>query len=165
MEWNGRTFHRQPMKVKQMVILVCNRVATHNITHRQIRVFLYKKLCPQVHKVQPMLWQPDVIILHNNVQPHYKDYVLSVFCEYGWETLPHSPYSPNMESSPDCNMFQKLKKALRGVRFRDLTVLNNDVSWYICELNSGKLFNSTQRLLECWRHVTESQGALQNGCK
>jgi len=37
--------------------------------------------------------------------------------KYGWQVLPHPPYSPHM-SPPDFDLFPKLKKPLHGNRFR-----------------------------------------------
>ncbi len=51
--------------------------------------FLHQQLRPQIRKLRQMLLQVDVIILHENAQPHHKDSVLSVFDGYGWETLAH----------------------------------------------------------------------------
>lgn len=104
-----------------------------------------------------MLLQVSVIILHDNARSHLHTSVSSVFDENGWEILPHPPYSPDMSPS-DYDLFQKLKEPLRGVRFKDLTTLNNAVSRCIRKLNSGSLLNSIQRLLERWRRVIESQG-------
>ncbi len=63
-------------------------------------------------KMWPMLLQVGVIILHDNERPHHKDSVLSVFGQYGWETLSHPLYCPNMSPS-DYNLFWKLKELLR----------------------------------------------------
>ncbi len=142
------------MKVKQIVIimaynwegiLLCDRVATGTVNDNKYVYFLRKKLHPQIRKMQPMLLQAGVITSHNNERPHHKDYVLYVFSEYGWEILPHPPYSPDTNHL-DYNLFQKLKEPLRGVHFCDLTAFNNAVRQYIYELNSGKPLNSIQRL-------------------
>lgn len=54
------------------------------------------------------------------------------------EALPHPPYSPDM-SSPDYNLFRKLKEPLRGVRFKDLSALINAVNRRIYEFYSGSV--------------------------
>jgi histone-lysine N-methyltransferase SETMAR len=38
---------------------------------------------------------------------------------YGWQVLPHPPYSPDM-SPPAFDLFPELKKPLLGKRFRSI---------------------------------------------
>ena len=39
------------------------------------------------------------LILHDNVRPHIVD-VVTKNRDYGWEVLPHAPYSPDMSQPP-----------------------------------------------------------------
>jgi transposase len=45
---------------------------------------------------------------------------------WGWEILPHPPYSPDLASS-DFHLFPKMKKHLRGQRFH-----SNEVKKWLC---------------------------------
>ena len=63
-------------------------------------------------------WQPwnriqllaaGLLILHDNVRSHIADVVTKKIHDYGWEVLPHAPYSPDM-TSPDFDLFSKLKE-------------------------------------------------------
>lgn len=172
MAWKGKgsprvaKFRRQQTKLKQMVImaydwegvLVCDRVEINtNVDGNRYAYFIRKRLRPQIRKTRRTLLEAGVIILHDNARPHLHASVKSAFDEYGWETLPHPAYSPDM-SPPDFDLFQKLKEPLRGVRFHDLTALNDAVSRRIRELNSKNLLNGIERLPERWRRVIESQG-------
>jgi len=55
--------------------------------------------------------------LHDNERLHASGAVSEILEKYGWQVLPHPPYSPDM-SSPHFDLFPKLKKPLRGKRFR-----------------------------------------------
>ncbi len=57
-------------------------------------------------------------------------------------------------------MFQKLEESLRGVCFSNLTALNNAVSQPIYELNSGKMLNGIQQLLESGLALAASSNYL-----
>ena len=62
---------------------------------------------------------PDVsILLYDNARPHTTNLVKDKLQIFGWETLQHSPYSPDL-SPCDVHIFGDLKKDIRGsVSFR-----------------------------------------------
>jgi transposase len=52
--------------------------------------------------------------------------VSEILGKYGWQVLPHPPYSPDM--SPPDDLFPKLNKQLRGKRFRSTEGVSNEVT-------------------------------------
>ena len=62
----------------------------------------------KMHNNRPRLLVAGPLILHDNVRPHITDLVTKKLGDYGWEELPHAPYSPEM-SPPDFDLFPKLK--------------------------------------------------------
>ena len=46
-------------------------------------------------------------ILHHNAHPHIANALTKKLYDYGWEMLPHVPYSPDMNPL-DFNLFPKL---------------------------------------------------------
>ena len=78
-----------------------------------------------MHKNRPQLLLAGPLILHDNVRPHITDLVTKKLCDYGWEVIPHAPYSPDM-SQPDFDLFPKLKEPMRGRRFSSLEELSTD---------------------------------------
>jgi len=66
------------------------------------------------------MFAAGVIILHDNARPHAAGAVSEILEMYGWQVLPHPPYSPDM-SSPDFNFFPELKKPLRVPRIEETT--------------------------------------------
>ena len=56
-----------------------------------------------------------IILLHDNVRPHTANLVRDKFQRFGWETLQHPPYSPDL-SLCDFHVFGDLKD-IRGPRF------------------------------------------------
>lgn len=94
--------------------------------------------------------QNDVSILHNNLRPHIGAAVVALLEKYGWERLKHQPYSPDL-SPPDLNLFPKLKELLRGIRFPNLDILNEEVSRRIRELNKDGVLSGIQALPKRWQ--------------
>jgi len=52
-----------------------------------------------------IILEAGVLILHDNAWPHASGAVLEILEKYGWQVLPHPPYSPDM-SPPDSDLFQ-----------------------------------------------------------
>ena len=75
-------------------------------------------------------------ILHVYARPHIADVVTKKLRDYGWEVLPHAPYSPNM-NPPDFDLFPKLKEPLRGRRFSSLEELSFDGTRAIRHMNKS----------------------------
>jgi len=80
-----------------------------------------------------------------NARPHASG-ALSEFLEkYGWQVLPYPPYRPDM-SPPAFDLFPKLKKALRGKRFRSIAEVSNEVTWVIRRINKEGVLTAIQDL-------------------
>ncbi|KAJ4430734.1 hypothetical protein ANN_19325 [Periplaneta americana] len=60
-----------------------------------------------------------IILQHNNAWPHTERVTVEKIRTFGWETLPHSPYSPDLEPT-DYHLFGSLKEQLRGQRYETL---------------------------------------------
>ena len=54
-----------------------------------------------------------IILLHNNIRVHIANLVRDKFQRFGWETLQHPPYSPDL-SLCDFHIFGNLKKDIHG---------------------------------------------------
>ncbi len=74
------------------------------------------------------------IILPDNACPHITMSVTVIFQKYGWEMLKHPQYNPDL-SPLDYDLFPKLKKSLRAIRFNDLSELSLAVTREIWWLN------------------------------
>jgi hypothetical protein len=68
------------------------------------------------------------------------------------QVLPHPPYSPEM-SPPDFDLFPKLKKPLRGKRFRSVEEVSNEVTRVIRRINNEGVLTGTQVSPKRWTAV------------
>ncbi|KAK9693353.1 hypothetical protein QE152_g34269 [Popillia japonica] len=108
-------------------IIMTNRVPCgKNVTAVYYRAFL-QNLCRKMHKNRPQLLNDTPLILHDNTRPHIGHVVTEKLREYGWEVLPHLHYSLDM-SPTDFDLFPKLRKPMRGRRFRSLEELSTSVT-------------------------------------
>jgi len=103
-------------------------------------------------------------ILHDNARPHASGAVSEILGKYGWQVLPHPPYSPDM-SPPDFDLFPKLKKPLRGKRFRSIEEVSNEVTPVIGCINNEGVLTGIQDLPKRWMEhaVIENNGDYSEG--
>ena len=57
-----------------------------------------------------------VLLQHDNARPYTSLKTREVISSFGWTTISHLPYSPDLASS-DFHLFEPLKKILRGQHF------------------------------------------------
>jgi histone-lysine N-methyltransferase SETMAR len=138
---------RQQSTVKIMMITAYDKngmIATDRVppgstvTAAYYRKFLQDVLRPKIHQ-KSVIFAAGVFIMHDKARPHASGAVSEILEKYGWQVLPHPPYSPDM-SPPDFDLFPKLKKPLRGKSFRSIEEVSNDVTRVIrCIKNEGVL--------------------------
>jgi histone-lysine N-methyltransferase SETMAR len=59
-----------------------------------------------------------VLLLHDNARHHSDAATENILKNWGWEILPHPPYSPDLAPLDFHLVFPKMKKHLRGQRFK-----------------------------------------------
>jgi len=94
-----------------------------------------------------------------NAWPHASGAVSEILEKYGWQVLPHPPYGPDM-SPPAFDLFPKLKKPLRGKRFRSLKEVSNEVTRAIRRIN---ILAGIQDLPKRWTAVIKHNGDYIEG--
>jgi transposase len=72
-----------------------------------------------------------VLLLYDSARLHSAAATVNLLNSWGWEILPHPPYSPDLALS-DFHLFPKVKKHLRGQRFHFGEDVQNEVEkWYM----------------------------------
>ncbi|KAJ4430818.1 hypothetical protein ANN_19409 [Periplaneta americana] len=61
----------------------------------------------------------NIILQHDNAWPHTDGVTVEKIRTFWWETLPQSPYSPDLAPS-DYHLFGCVKEQLRGQRYETL---------------------------------------------
>ena len=175
-EWRGHSsprpkkFRRCQSKVKQMMIfaydhqgiIMTDRVPCGRSVTGPYYCEFIQKLNRKMHKNRPQLLEAGPLVLHDNARPHVASVVTRKLSEFGWEVLPHPPYSPDM-SPPDFDLFPKLKKPMRGHRFSSLEELSAAVTRAIREMNKDGVLDGLAKLPARWNAVIEKQGDYIEG--
>ena len=110
----------------------------------------------KMQKNQPQLFVAGSLILHNNAHLRIADVANKQLHDYGWEVLPHAPYSPDI-SPPDFDLFPKLKEPMRERCFSFLEELPTNVIWAIRHVNESCVLDGIIMLPKHWDLVTEKQ--------
>jgi len=97
-----------------------------------------------------------------NARPHASGAVSEILEKYGWQVLPHPPFSPDM-SPPVFDLFQKLKKPLSGKRFRSIEEVSNDVTQVIRRLNNEDVLTGIEDMSKRWTAVIKHNGDYTEG--
>jgi len=71
---------------------------------------------------------------------------------YGWQVLPHPPYSPDMSPSA-IDLFQKLKKPICGKRFRNVEGVSKEVTRVIRHIKNEGVLTGIKDLPKRWTAV------------
>jgi len=142
--------HNCCIKLVPLVIFIYDaRSHVHQIS---ARCFAYKD-SPKMSA----MFTASVLILHDNTRPHASGTVSEILKKYGWQVLPHPPYSPDM-SPPEFDLFPKLKKLLRGKRFRSIEKVSNEVTQVMRRINNEEVLTGIQDLPKRWTAVTNNNG-------
>ena len=75
-----------------------------------------KKLKARIRRVRSSLEMSKVLLQHDNGRSHTSLKTREVISSFGWTTISHSPYSPDLAPS-DFHLFGPLKESLRGRHF------------------------------------------------
>jgi transposase len=71
-----------------------------------------------------------VLLLHDNAKCHSAAATVNLLNFWGWEILPHPPYSADLAPS-NFYLFSKMKKHLRGQRFHSSEDVQNEVKKWL----------------------------------
>ena len=109
-----------------------------------------------MHKNRPQLIVSGPIILHDNARPHVADVVTKKNRDYGWEVLPHAPYSPHV-SLTDFDLFPKLKEPMSERRSSSLEELSTNGTRAIRHMNKSGDLEGITMVHKRWDSVIEKQ--------
>ena len=153
--------HCQQSKFKLMMIMVYDKNGVivrdrvppgSTVTVTYYRKFLQDVLRPKFCQKRSAMLPAVVLILHDNARPRASGAVSEILEKYGWQVVPHPPYSPDM-SPPDFDLFPKLKKPLREKRFRSIEEVSNEVTRVIRPIKNEGVLTGIQDLTKRWTAV------------
>lgn len=98
-----------------------------------------------------------IIFQHDNARPHVAKLVKNTLGSFGWEVLPHPPYSPDVAPS-DYYLFRSMSSALAGQRFYSYDSVKNWLETWISSKTSSFFWQGIHKLPERWEKVVAAEG-------
>jgi len=99
----------------------------------------------------------NMFIQHDNARPHISLRTQEAIAKFGWNVLPHPPYSPDVAPS-DFHLFGPLKDALRATRFEDDESVIRAVWTWICEQETSWYREGMHALVSRWPKAVDLDG-------
>ncbi len=98
------------------------------------------------------------IILMDNAPWHTGARVMTFIREeMKWELLNHPPWSPDFDPL-DREIFQRIKRPYKGIRFQDQRHLKSVVAEIVDYLNANKSLTGTSNLPQVWANIVDAKG-------
>ncbi|CAO4377214.1 unnamed protein product [Caenorhabditis nigoni] len=94
---------------------------------------------------------------HDNARPHVSKQVKQELMGYGWNVLPHPPYSPDLAPS-DYWLFGDMTRAFEGRSLNSRGAVEAALKQYFASRPAGFYRNGIHKLRERWRHVVDNDG-------
>ena len=109
-------------------------------------------------KLRPSLVnRKGVILHHDNAKPHTAKITQQKINEFGWEVLPHPPYSPDIAPS-DYHLFLSLSNHLSGKQFQNEEQVKQDITSFICSKTSEFFERGIKKLVNRWQIIVDNEG-------
>uniref|UniRef100_A0A5S6R3X4 HTH_48 domain-containing protein n=1 Tax=Trichuris muris TaxID=70415 RepID=A0A5S6R3X4_TRIMR len=113
----------------------------------------------KLKEIRPrLLNRKGPILLHDNARPHVSKIVARKLAELRYETLSHSPYSPDL-SPTDYHLFKHLELFLRGKTFPNEEAAKQTFRDFINSRSPGSYISGIQKLVSRWRRCADCDGA------
>ena len=147
-------------KEKRMLVVFWNREGIiHYEVLRKGQTMNAERYCSILRRVHRRLgYRERVILLHDNARPHTAKLTKKLLEEeFGWETLEHPPYSPDLAPS-DYHIFRSMEHNLRNKKFKDEIELENDVINFFNSKPVEFYSRGIDLLPEKWQEVIEVDG-------
>lgn len=97
------------------------------------------------------------ILLDDNATPHRTKAVKEMVQGFGWESLAHAAYSPDLAPS-DYYLFSSMGHALAGQRFRSFENVKNWLTDWFAQMDERWFWCGIHKLPERWSRCVASDG-------
>ena len=101
--------------------------------------------------------QSKVYFLHDNARPHVALSTRKKLLSFGWDILPHPPYSPDLAPT-DYYLFRTLSNSLRDQVFSNDDDLRANIDEFFSSCSQEFYSTGIHSLPERWRRVVDNDG-------
>ena len=116
-----------------------------------------RKLKARLRRVRPHLDMSKVLLQHDNARPHTSLKIREVIASFGWTTVTHPPYSPDLAPS-DYHLFGPLKEGVTGQHFTSDQEVKNAVRNWLKMQPAGFYKIGIVSLVHQWTVGIEKRG-------
>ncbi|XP_025262477.1 histone-lysine N-methyltransferase SETMAR-like [Camponotus floridanus] len=117
----------------------------------KLKIEIAKK-CPE------LINRKGVVFHHDNARPHASLQTRQKLLAFGWDVLPHPPYSPDIAPS-DFHLFRSLQNSINGLNFASLQLLKNYLDSFFAEKTQDFYERGIMKLPERWKSIVQNNGA------
>ncbi len=111
-----------------------------------------------VRRRRPEAWRSEWGLLHDGAPAHRARPTVEYLDYHGIPRMPHPGYSPDL-SPPDYWLFSRIKKHVRGIRFRSLADLQESVERVIKGISEAEFQEAMERYPDRLRRCIAAEGA------
>ncbi|KAL2740930.1 hypothetical protein V1478_001071 [Vespula squamosa] len=116
-----------------------------------------ERLYTAVRLKRPQLWNLGNWIIHHDVPTHNSNLIREFLAKHGIIELQQPPYSPDI-SPCDYWLFPRLKRALKGNQFNNLTDLKENVTKQLMLISKYEFEESLKNWEKQWKRVVDLKG-------
>jgi histone-lysine N-methyltransferase SETMAR len=126
-----------------------------NMINKEVYAAQLQRLRQAIVEKRP--FTSTVLFQHDNARPHTAAIVKDKIAEYGWELVPHPPYSPDLAPS-DYHLFRSMKNWMRGKEYDDEAELVMDLNAYFASKDQSFFERGIHSLPDRWQLTIDYEG-------
>ena len=121
--------------------------------------------CEQLQRVREKIEKEhpalvgSVVFLHDNARPHAASATKMLLESFGWEVVPHPPYSPDI-SPTDFHLFLSMDSQLKNREFRDVGSVDSAMREFFGSKSEEFFRDGIYKLVTRWEKVIQKEESI-----
>ena len=121
-----------------------------------------ERYCNQLDKLRQAIQtlrptKTEVHLLHDNDRPHVAKLVKEKLETFGWNIIPHPPYSPDTAPT-DFHLFRSMQNCLDGKEFENDEEVKSAIFTFFASKPQSFFQSAISALVKRWHYIVDSAG-------